>query len=691
MTSGRASESATITGTTSKGTKPSEDGPGGLPGGGAELLARPAVVIAAVAAIALAMGWQFLTDASRSVPAFDAAWYQWRAEFLQANDPAALITLRGAEDALAGGYRVAEPVLAALMRTVGGVAAGTPTVFLSVLFRVLAAVGIAAFSWQHRRDPLLLVLTLLTAPALFLLQRFFGFLDNFFALALMAGVLLLMKPMRTSWVARLAAINLMLLGGLTHPTTLALFLLSVGAVAGYRVLRERSFRPTLALEGPVLLCGAVAVGLTLAVWNVGLWGPTAAIGEAAVPPPQPASYFIQRSLSVMSNMTPVILVPLLALGAGHLIGLRTKEWFGELTLGWTLPLVGMFGFVLGAAYPYFRFFNSTLAPVLLCALGMVVLLRAPRRITTTGRNLGAILTVVVAVGLIAVLATWWARGLSMWHSSGSWLTPDVRVSMAAAKAYLAAEPPGRRAVFVLDAQPDPAIVPYGEYKEYANSVYAGLDGDQIDRASIFFGRIEDLERGEATSLGDAQYDRLSAETDEALQAVDRDPGNVVVFVPMVFNAYSSNGAFVEACPRSRCVPLADSGVYVLPAVAGTPASERAVAAAAGSVREAQSFLEQPPGPLAGIGATALAALRLAILMIVPGWLLFRRLPGPSWVEGLALVPLLSIGLVTTVGILLVAVLRGPLTPAAGWIACGLALAVGVGAEVWGRARTRVRS
>jgi hypothetical protein len=261
--------------------------------------------------------------------------------------------------------------------------------------------------------------------------------------------------------------------------------------------------------------------------------------------------------------------------------------------------------------------------------------------------------------------------------------------MAAAKAYLAAEPPGRRAVFVLDAQPDPAIVPYGEYKEYANSVFAGLDGDQIDTTSVFFGRIEDLESGRPTSLGDAQYDRLSAETDDALGVLDRYSGNVVVFAPLVFNAYSSNRAFLEGCSPSHCVPLEDSGVYVLPGASGTRTSDRAIAAAAESAREARTFLEQPPGPVSGIGATALAALRLAFLMILPGWLLFRLLPQRSRVEGLALVPLLSIGSVTTAGILVVAVLRGPLTPAAGWIAFGLALAVGMGAELWGRrGRTR---
>ena len=76
---------------------------------------------------------------------------------------------------------------------------------------------------------------------------------------------------------------------------------------------------------------------------------------------------------------------------------RDKEYFGEVTIAWTLPLLGMLGFLIGAAYPYFRFFNATLAPLLLATIGLSLILawgwRARRRLT--------IVAPVVAIAAVA--------------------------------------------------------------------------------------------------------------------------------------------------------------------------------------------------------------------------------------------------------------------------------------------------
>ncbi|HEV8572457.1 MAG TPA: hypothetical protein VGR49_05360 [Actinomycetota bacterium] len=649
-------------------------------------LAHPWAPAVVVALIGLAMGGQFLADATRSVPAFDASWYQWRAEYIQANDPGGMITIRGADGALAGGYRVAEPVLGALMRTVGGVAEGTPTVVLSVLFRVLAATALAAFAWQHRKDRLLMYLTLILALPIFLLQRFFGFLDNFFALALMAGVLLLLEPMRTSWTARVVAGAFLFLGGLTHPTTLGLFLLSFGAIASWHVIRERSIRAALRSEGPIILAGTVAVLLMVATWMGGLWGPTAGLGEAAVPPPQPVSYFIQRSISVLSNLTPIVFVPLLIIGIVHLATglIRKKEWFSEITLAWTLPLAGMFGFVLGAAYPYFRFFNGTLAPILVAAAGVAVVLRAPARL---GGSRGRIATVAVAVAVIAFIAMWWARGLSMWNSAGSWLTPEVREEMAAARGYLEATEGAPTALFVIDAQPDPEIVPYGEYKEYTNSIYAGIGGERIRDAFVYFGRVEDLLAGKPTSLGDEQYDELSAGASvDALRVMRESFGDAVLLLPTVFNQYSTNLEYVDGC--ADCVRLSESGLFLLPG--GASPSDPAIAAGRAAGSEAREFEASPPGPFAGLGGTLLALVRLALLLMVPGLLLIRRIPAVGALERLALVPLLSITAVTVVGTAGLAVIRGPLTPTVGWVVWAIASAGALAVAFAGSRRVEPR-
>src|SRR5688572_6555923 len=209
---------------------------------------RSWAAIGVLGVILLAMGWQFINDSSRAVPAFDTAYYEWRVEYLLAEEPGALIELRGADGALASGYRVAEPVLGALLRTVGGVDDSVPSVVLSILFRVLAAAGMAAFAWRHRRNWLLFYLTLLTIPALFLLQRFFGYMDNFMTGALLAGALVLLDRMRESWGARIAVTLFFFLSGLSHPTTLVILLMSLGGVAVYRFIRERSLLEALRSE-----------------------------------------------------------------------------------------------------------------------------------------------------------------------------------------------------------------------------------------------------------------------------------------------------------------------------------------------------------------------------------------------------------------------------------------------------------
>src|SRR5918996_1560805 len=594
------------------------------------LAGRPWLGLLVVTAIALAMGWQFITDASRAVPAFDTAYYQWRVEFLMSAEPGAMIELRGAVGALAGGYRIAEPVLAATMRTVGGVDAAVPTVVLSIFFRILAGAAMAAFAWKHRRNWLLFYLTLVAVPALFLLQRFFGYMDNFMSLALLGGVLLLMDRLQDSWGARVAATLFMFLTGLSHPTTLAIFLLSMGAVAVFRFLRERSLLPALRSEGMIIVTGTGAVIMTSAFWLGGLWGPQSSFGGAAVPPPADVEYFVNRSLSVLKSLEPfyplLILIPLMVLGLAHLVVrvVRRKEYFAELTVGWTLPLLGMLGFVIGAAYPYFRFFNATLAPELLASVGLFLVIWGATKLG----SLRQVATVVAVVAVGFVLATWWSRGLSEWNAGGTWLTPEVRGTTAAASAYLRTTPEDEAALFVVDAQ-GAAPLPYGEYKNFANAIYAGIEGDR----------------------------------------------NVVVFLPAIMNEETTNAEVLAACPSETCVEIGDTGLFVLPEVSGTAVDEGAVEVASARATEARSFAEDPPGPFSGLGGTILSFLRLVLLFVVPGWLFYRRLDRRSWPEAVALIPLFSVASLTTVGVILVAILQDPFTAATGWWSWAIAVAV----------------
>jgi hypothetical protein len=640
----------------------------------ARLAARPWVILAVLGIVILAMSWQFITDASRAVPAFDTAFYQWRVEYLLEEDPGSLIELRGAVGALAGGYRIAEPVTGALMRTVGGVAPGVPTIVLSIVFRVLAAAGMASFAWKHRRNLLLFYLTLVSIPALFFLQRFFGYMDNFMTLAMIAAVLLLMDRMATSWGARIGVTILLFLAGMSHPTTLVIFLMSMGAVAVYRVLRQRSLLAALRSEGMIVATGTVAVVLTAAFWLGGLWGPTSSFSDAAVPPPEDVAFFVDRSIGVLKNLEPLfpflVLFPLMAVGLGHLVVkvVREREWFAVITVAWTVPLLGMLGFVVGAAYPYFRFFNATLAPLLLATLALTLLILWPLKLRGTG---GRILSGAAVVAVALIIGVWWQRGLSAWNTNPTWLTPEIRETMAAASAYLDAEPQDRRALFVTDAQPGD-IVPYGQYKEHANAIHAGLDGDQIADTTLFFGRIEDLEAGRPSTSSDQPYNDISADTSEdVIPLLDREAGNVVVFIPAVFNEHSTNAEFLASC--QECVSLGESGLVVVPDVSGTEAADGAVAAANQAAEDARAFASDPPGPLENLGGSSVAAVRLGILFLLPGWLFYRRLDRRSWPEAVALVPLLGIASTTAIGVVLVAILRTPFTPVLGWATVAIAV------------------
>ena len=653
------------------------------------------LVLAAVAAVFLAMGWQFLTDATRAVPAFDTAFYQWRVEYLLNEDPGSLIDLRGATGALAGGYRVAEPVLGALMRTVGGVDAFVPTIVLSILFRVLCAVGMAAFAWKHRRNWLLFYVTLAAIPALFLLQQFFGYMDNFMTLALLAGVLLLLDRMHDSWGARIAATACMFLAGMSHPTTLVIFLLSLGAVAVYRMVRDRSLLSALRSEGLIVITGTVAVALTALFWMGGLWGPTSSFSDAAVPPPETVDFFINRSTGVLKNLEPffplLLLFPLIVIGFVHVIwkAAREREYFSEITAAWTLPLLGMLGFLIGAAYPYFRFFNATLAPLSLAAVALTLLIMWPLRLRNRGMARG--LAAVAGVLVLFILGTWWQKGLSEWNSTPTWLTPEIRATTAAASGYLDAAPEGTKAVFVTDAQPG-EIVPYGHYKEHANAINAGLRGDQIADASLFFGRIEDLEAGQPSTSEDQPYNDISADTADDVLPIDDD---TVVFAPLVFNEHSTNAEVLEACGASgdvACEQIGSSGLYVLPELSSTEVTPDALAGGERAVEQADAFVSSPPGPFDNLGGTLLATLRLGLLLILPGWLFYRRFERRSFAEAVALVPIFSIAAVTTIGVFLMAVVRSPFSPTIGWVTLGIAVVIGLFGrlpESWRRRRDRI--
>ncbi|MGH2675704.1 MAG: MFS transporter, partial [Actinomycetota bacterium] len=172
------------------------------------------------------------------------------------------------------------------------------------------------------------------------------------------------------------------------------------------------------------------------------------------------------------------------------------------------------------------------------------------------------------------------------------------------------------------------------------------------------------------------YDDIAADTaEEALPVLESEAGNLAVFAPSIMNEETTNADVLASCPAEECVEIGETGLFLLPEIGDTPVDPAALETAAGEATEARSFAEDPPGPFAGLGGTILSFLRLALLFIVPGWLFYRRMDRRSWPEALALIPLFSVASVTTVGLFLVAVLRGPFTPLVGWISWGIAIAL----------------
>ena len=191
-----------------------------MSGAGSErgLGSRWAFVITALILLAVP-GWTFIANPDRPAAADDPAYYAWRTEALLATDPEALLAIDGPLDMYSGGYRVVTPVLAGMMRRVADVAPLTPTIVLAVGLRVLVPLLLAGFAYRYRRDPLIWHAVALGSGSLLLTPPFAGYLDNVMTLLFPTAALYFIEPSKTSWRARIAFFVLLVISGLTHPTT----------------------------------------------------------------------------------------------------------------------------------------------------------------------------------------------------------------------------------------------------------------------------------------------------------------------------------------------------------------------------------------------------------------------------------------------------------------------------------------
>ncbi|HEV3471758.1 MAG TPA: hypothetical protein VG408_00940, partial [Actinomycetota bacterium] len=476
------------------------------------VLGHPIAFLVTTGVLIAIFGWTFFVNPGRPAAADDPAYYQWRTEALLENDPQVLLNIDGPRDMYSGGYRVATPVLAGMMRRVAGVAPLTPTILLGVGLRVLIPLLLAGFAYRWRRDPLCWHAVALTVASLLPTPPFAGYLDNVLTLLLLSAALYLIEPARRMWSARIGFGVLLLLSGFTHPTTLAIFCVTLGAMAALRLLlRGFSFRSMLRDDGALIATALIAAIATYGLWKIGIWGESASLGEAALPPPAGAVFYKTRLGDWLDALRLPMNGPLFLIGVIGLLtaGIRAlDEGFVRVSIVWLLPLLGLAGAIAGLSYPYYRFFNTTTAWMLVIAVGAYFVVRFC--FDVLGRGGIGILAVVGVLIVGGLLSGNFKKGLEQTHwndVSDAWIKPHERADLEILNAYLDAT--DRPVVFVAD---DDAVEPvriYGFAKRVGNVSRFAVPGELQDDTAFYLGSLENYRRGEPTTR-DAYYEGLSA-------------------------------------------------------------------------------------------------------------------------------------------------------------------------------------
>lgn len=639
------------------------------------LLGHPLAYVLIAGLIAIAFSWTFFVHPGRPLANDDPAYYTWRTEALMENAPAAVLGMTGPLEMYSSGYRVGTPTFLAILRQTTGVSFITPTILLAVGMRLLIALLLAGYAFRHFGDPLAWHAVALGSASLLLFPPFAGYMDNMFALTILALSLFFMDAARTTVRGRVGMALLMFVAGLTHPTTLAAFLGVLVIAAGLRLAGNTAPR-RFALSQEAALLGSAFGGAVVAylAWKASLWGVSRPLADATLPPPAPASFFKARLGDWVSTMRPALNLPIMMLGAAGLVagGRRMlREDLPRITFAWLVPLVGVLGVVAGFAYPYYRFFNIAAGWVLLFGIGVYVCARfASDRITPRWLQ-GAFL-----MALMLLLATNLGAGYegTSWNRVGAaWIAPEERVEMDAVGAALSSTMPERPIIFVVDAPYVGDTGIYGFAKRAGNVSRYSVPGTRQGETAFFLGSLADAVARRPSSGPSDYYRFLSAASLADVERVaQRTGGPPLYVVASTFNdpsfraqeggSYEDEVWFVQGSQvRSDNGPLA-----IHP--------ER--------VREG-----------GGVAGAVLASLVLLALLL-PGWLAAPAIRsvrasalGPAI---LGVVPALSLVLVAASGILVLAIARAPMSFSSAWLS--VAMATLAGAALGGRhPLTRARS
>ncbi|MEA2451291.1 MAG: hypothetical protein QOG04_1, partial [Actinomycetota bacterium] len=504
-------------------------------------------------------GATFVTEQGRPAAADDPAYYTWRTEALLANNPQALLDIDGPLDMYSGGYRIATPVTAGLIRRVADVGVLTPTIVLAVGLRVLIPLLLAGFAYKHRRDPLIWHAVAFGSASLLVTPPFAGYLDNVMTLLFLTASLYFLEAMRTQWRARIAFFGLLLISGLTHPTTLAIFCVVLGAMAFGKLLYRRfDVRSVIREDGPMLATAFLAALGTYAIWKVGIWGESASLSEAALPPPAGADFFKTRLGDWVAAMRPALNGPLFVVGLVGLLAAGRRAADDELArvgIVWLAPLAGVLGAVAGLTYPYYRFFNTTLAWVLLVGVGAFFLARFFLDVASRG-GLGVI-ALLGLVGIAFVLAGNFRAGLEQTHwndPADAWVKPDQKRDLESLRATLTPVDAERPIVFIADDDAAEEVRIYGFAKLVGNVSRYGVPAELQDRTAYYLGSLENYLAGKPTDR-DQYYKKLSAASlDDAASIAPELSMSPLVVVAEVFNKTGSNAELFPATGGSGDLP-----------------------------------------------------------------------------------------------------------------------------------------
>ncbi|MGH2753807.1 MAG: hypothetical protein ACRDLB_05180 [Actinomycetota bacterium] len=640
---------------TSTLTKRAQAGPGASPRPLDRWFGHPLAYLLTTLILLALFGGTFLANPDRVAPTRDPAYYTWRTEALLSEPPEVLLevegpAIEGSSGMFEGGYRVTAPILGGFLRQVADVAPLRMTVVVMAILPVLVALLLAGFAYRQRRDPLIFHGVALGAGSLLLTAPFVGYLDNVLCLVFLAASLHLLPGTRTSWPARFGFGALLLAGGLTHPTTVAIFFVVLGAMAAVRLVSRRfDLRSVVADDGPMLITAFASVVVTYLIWKIGVWGPSAGLGDSALPPPYGSDFFVDRMVLWIEGMRPVLNVPLFLVGAAALLaaGRRAAEdELARVSIVWLAPLAGLFGFIAGLTYPYYRFFNTTLSWILLVGLGVYFATGYLLEIARRGGASRLALLGIVALGVI--VATNYTKGfeISGWNDPDrGWISDGQRADLDALREELSKVDEDTPVVFVIDDEPSQPFQIYGFSKLSGNTSRYGMPHGQIDRAHFFLGSLDDYLAGRPTLSGEETYDKVSTasleEAQAGIAASDKEP------ITVLAEAFNAKGANAEAFETGSAPETAGDGEAVWFVADGEVVKAGAETPAIDRLPEDE--------PRSGFVHVLLFLVGCAVLLI-PGFLALRWMqPGATLPEALGLVPALAMTVLSLVGLVVLAV------------------------------------